>query len=377
MEEQIQTTPESSFSTLHSTQLRQPHVVDISHSLLSTFGFGNLFDTPKYITPTTMIPPSNQFIPTTTNKLTSPSLPSVPSVFSPTIGGLQKDFQIPNTTLQYSANITSPPSLLQVENQNVTQQQQKLVKPKAQFSVVQSDRSKISSWITVKSDVNKITNVSILSKTRREQYSEAFPERIYSSLKYCIQLSANKGIEFPKDKTFILARLRVVDSENYQTIEKALKSQVEVALTVTQMNKNSSNELSGKLLIQFGDLSYHKEKKEYCLEAHFYLPNDMQNPIHVERSAKFRVYARKPNKKPYGKRKAENNIEEPENKKKKDNSAIFKTFLEKLEGLVELKEKLCEQEKQQATDLVFSKFAQIDNSLNFLLGDNVDEFFKE
>src|SRR5690606_382584 len=117
----------------------------------------------------------------------------------------------------------------------------------------------------------------------------AVPERMYSSLKYEIQLTASG--QFIKNVPFILARIKVVDSKTFEVVKKnnkdVLKGVIESALTQSNNDKHVFN---GTLKVQFVDISYHHEKREFCWEIHYFTPDDLQNPIIIKRSAAFRVY---------------------------------------------------------------------------------------
>jgi hypothetical protein len=206
-----------------------------------------------------------------------------------------------------------------------------------------------------------VKNVEIQIKTRTETPSPAMPDRVYSSLKYSLFISVELGDDFPKENSFILARVHVVHADTCKKVtkvEKPLKGQVEVALT----RISSRTSLEGRLMIQFGDLSYHKDQQNYRLEVHFFLPNNTHTPIQIMRSSAFRVYARKPNKKKfYGsqKRKRELDVHEIEYQKKTRYGQEFSTFVQKLENLLELKDKLSLEEQRFAVQLVLSKFTEI------------------
>src|SRR5690606_3349556 len=64
----------------------------------------------------------------------------------------------------------------------------------------------------------ELKNVIVRSKTRRDKPLEAVPERMYSSLKYEIQLTASG--QFIKNVPFILARIKVVDSKTFEVVKK-------------------------------------------------------------------------------------------------------------------------------------------------------------
>jgi hypothetical protein len=72
----------------------------------------------------------------------------------------------------------------------------------------------------------------------------------------------------------------------------------------------AEKEFVGKLKVQFTNVSYHREKKEYCWKVDLYSPNDLSKIILSIKSGSFRVYARKPNSSTTKKRKKDENLNE-------------------------------------------------------------------
>jgi len=223
-----------------------------------------------------------------------------------------------------------------------------------------------------------LKDIIVKSKTRRDKPLETVPERMYSSLKYEIQLTASGPIV--KNVPFILARIKVVDSRTFEIVKKnnkdVLKGIVESALTQGSQDKNIFN---GTLKVQFMDISYHHEKREFCWEIHYFTPDDLQNPILIKRSAPFRVYARKPNQnRPKRKKESDSSSRK---KKKVDQSPNFIEFCRRLEELVDFNKKLCEEERKRAMEMVFTKFMQVQqqqplfNPYNMLIPSN--QYFTE
>jgi len=209
----------------------------------------------------------------------------------------------------------------------------------------------------------ELKNVIVRSKTRRDKPLEAVPERMYSSLKYEIQLTASG--QFIKNVPFILARIKVVDSKTFEVVKKnnkdVLKGVIESALTQSNNDKHVFN---GTLKVQFVDISYHHEKREFCWEIHYFTPDDLQNPIIIKRSAAFRVYARKPNqKKPKRKRDSDSASRKKQKVETLDQSPNFTEFCRRLEELVDFNKKLCEDERKRAMEMVLSKFMQVQQPL--------------
>jgi hypothetical protein len=208
-----------------------------------------------------------------------------------------------------------------------------------------------------------LDTIKVTSKTRREKPSTTVPERLYSSLKYEIGLSASLSA-FTQELPFVLARIRVVDSETFEIVKKNKKDAIKGVIEGAMTQNGNEKDYKGFLKTQFIDLSYHHEKKEYRWEVHFFAPSDLKNPILIKRSANFRVYARKPNVNKDKKRKCGSTENVPRKKVSK-----FAEFITRLDELVEFqKQNLKPEEKRRAMDLVMSKFISVDPSYvcNFL-----------
>lgn len=242
----------------------------------------------------------------------------------------------------------------------VKEKKKHAAKPKEKFEETVLDENR--TWKTISFNEHFIKKdfldtIQVTSKTRREKPSKAVPDRLYSSLKYEIGLSASLSA-FTQELPFVLARIRIVDSESFEMIKKnkkdALKGVIEGAMT----QSGNEKDYKGFLKTQFIDLSYHHEKKEYRWEIHFFAPSDLEHPILIKRSANFRVYARKPNVNKDKKRKRGSTDEYVPRKVSKSK---FAEFITRLDELVEFqKQNLKPEEKKRAMDLVMSKFIQVD-----------------
>lgn len=227
--------------------------------------------------------------------------------------------------------------------------------------------------VYVNKEIVQNGEITLKMKTRRDQPNEAIPERLYNSIKYNIIQSANG---FPENLPFVLARIRAVDAETLELVKKnnkdVLKGTVEAALT--KPPRSNSNQFEGQLYVQFTEVSYHVDKREYCFEVSYFTPEDLENPILIKRSAPFKTFARKPNKKrPKNGDKSKNKKQESDDEaddseeeliepapKKQKNSANYDVFVSKAEELFEFNKKLGEEERKKAMALVIQKFHQID-----------------
>lgn len=166
-------------------------------------------------------------------------------------------------------------------------------------------------------DENK-DRIKIEIKTRREKPSPLIPDRLYSSLKY--QLKQTATGRFCEKLPFLHSVATVVDASTKERVKKngndVLKGTVECSLS--KPGKATVCELRGEMTIQFTDLSFHHDRREYCLEINYYLPNDLKTPVLCYRTPSFRVYSRKPAKAKKEEKKEEKLSEKkPKDKKRK------------------------------------------------------------
>jgi hypothetical protein len=224
-------------------------------------------------------------------------------------------------------------------------------------------------WSTAfKNEIVGDGDVEITIKTRREKAANLVPERLYSSIKYELQIVATG--EFVRTLPFLLARIQVVDAQSYQPILKnnkaVTKGENESALT--HPPNGPGNLIKGAIKVQFdSSISYHHDKKEVCLEIGFYMNEALDKPIFIKRSVPVKMFARKPNKKPsskieekkekLSKRKREDEAEQQQPKVQKvKHSYEFSTFAQQLDELVKQTQYLSDEDKQRATSLILSKF---------------------
>lgn len=189
--------------------------------------------------------------------------------------------------------------------------------------------------------------INIELKTRREKPTPFIPSRFYSSLKYQIKQEI-EGSFIDNSLPFLMSSCRIVDPENKKAITKdgkgCLKGTIEAALTKPPRTKKK---MKGDLNVQIDGLSYYHEKKEYCLELNYFLPNELEKPVLTLLSPKFRVYARKPSKNKGQKRKInslknvkKNYPEEKDNAPQKKRRFQFDLFSQKLFELKNLFDKI-------------------------------------
>lgn len=154
-------------------------------------------------------------------------------------------------------------------------------------------------WQTVFVDAqyHDMIHVDLTSKTRCEEPCAQVPSKMYSSLKYEIRHHASGAL--CDQVAFLLARITVVDSVNFEEIKKdnrpVLKGVVESALTKPSGSAAATKQkLYGVLKCQFTDVSYHHKKRDFCWQIGLFRPEELENPIMIMRSAPYKVFARKP-----------------------------------------------------------------------------------
>lgn len=224
-------------------------------------------------------------------------------------------------------------------------------------------------------------DVEISLKTRREKPTSLVPERLYSSLKYEIQITATG--EFVRSVPFLLARISVVDAKTFEPISKnnkaVTKGENESALT--HPPNGPGNIIKGTIKVQFdSSISYHHDKREVRLEMNFFLNEALDKPILTKRTVPVKMFARKPNKKHNKtevtptKRKREAEVKEEAQPAKIAKVAQpefqFSDFEKRLDSLVESSINLSYEDRQRATGLILQKFGL----LQFVLGQQPDPY---
>jgi hypothetical protein len=213
------------------------------------------------------------------------------------------------------------------------------------------------SWKTVVANgeiVKDCFDVSIFVKSRKEASSETVDEKLYSSIKYDI---VHKG-KFIKEGYFLLCRIQVVDAETGEEIRKG-KSTVLSGTTESAITSGKDGTFEQKMKIQFTDVSYHHDKKQFALKCSYFLNNDTNTPILVKVSPGFMVYARKPNQNS-GKRKRPDGRTQPSKQRKvesiaQSSSNAFDFFAQRLDELINGLDSMNQVDKKRAMDLMLEK----------------------
>eukprot|EP01080_Neovahlkampfia_damariscottae_P011583 gene11583-4827_t len=239
-----------------------------------------------------------------------------------------------------------------------------------------TDNNNNSSWSVSKQN-NLNWKVDIFLKTRLEKATPTIPESLYAPIVYQMsQKVTGPSVECTK---FILIKYTAVNSETHEPLIKNGKDVLiggfESGLTYNEKEKS----YQGTTKIQFGANSSHFEGKEFKLKVDYFMGEDLTIPVFSMISTKFRVYARKPDKKKTHivtspKRKIEevscssSDDESPKLKKiavapaNSNGRQVneFKDFAEKLEELLKYNRNLKGEQKQFCMDFAIKCFMKVD-----------------
>jgi hypothetical protein len=198
-----------------------------------------------------------------------------------------------NNFLQESYNKTSLRKLLPQTSQNksmLLQRPSESFKNERKWKVILSN-SKILF------DMNQEPfSANIEVRTRNETSPYSVPEKLYSSLKYELTQEL-PSLCLGSNISVLMAKIQAVNP--YNTNEEILKpnskpilmgTQEYIPLTLTQGSFYS------KTKIQFTDVSYHHEKKYFAFKVSYFEPTNLQEPLLVQLSSPFQVFARRPRK---------------------------------------------------------------------------------
>jgi hypothetical protein len=141
-----------------------------------------------------------------------------------------------------------------------------------------------------------LTKIEI--KTRSDQPSlDIMPERLYSSLKYEVTQEINSSVY---NSAVLMCKIEVVnpfDSDEIITKQggkPVLKGTTEL-IPLTMNSKKTF--LYSKTKLQFLSVSFHHENKYFAFKFSYYNPENLNQPILIQLSAPFQVFARRPRRK--------------------------------------------------------------------------------
>jgi hypothetical protein len=157
-------------------------------------------------------------------------------------------------------------------------------------------------WFTLaqnNSVVKDARDVTLTFKCGRQEPTSEVGEKLYTRVKYGV-ITKVTG-ELANSVPFLFCRVRLVDDK---TLEEILKNKkpvlagiTEAAITPTisqnKTGETEAREFEGSLKVQFMDVSYHHDRKEFALEVSYYLNDSLDTPVLVKLSPGFKVYARK------------------------------------------------------------------------------------
>jgi hypothetical protein len=148
-------------------------------------------------------------------------------------------------------------------------------------------------------EILKSSDFLITCKNRTEPPSSNVPERIYSSLKYEFQVSCKPHQILLETFPFLVCKIYCVDSTGQEVVKHG--DQVIQGTLECVLNNNGQKDpsiFSGKLKVQFHGVTYHRDKEEYRFLLCIFSSKDLLVPLAKMHSDRFRVYSRKPDKKP-------------------------------------------------------------------------------
>ena len=188
-------------------------------------------------------------------------------------------------------------------------------------------------------------SASIEVRTRNETSPYSVPEKLYSSLKYELtqELPAHC---LGTNISVLMSKIQAVNP--YNTNEEILKpnskpilmgTQDFIPLTLSQGSFYSKNK------IQFTDVSYHHEKKYFAFKVSYYEPTNLEEPLLVQLSSPFQVFARRPRKNI--KRRNSISTSKPQQQTKRIKKETTMNTIKKEEFIKKEEQLLLKQEQQQ------------------------------
>jgi hypothetical protein len=194
-------------------------------------------------------------------------------------------------------------------------------------------------------------NLRIFLKSRNDQAMEYIPDRLYSSLKYEITHEI-QGLSTP----ILLSKIQVIDPETEEEIlvegSTMLLGNPEGVLTM-----GNSGEHFLKSKINFRDFPH--QKKSYSMRICYYLPSDLMVPVLVVQSPEFKIFTRRTTNIAIQTKKRtrdESDFKITLDSQYKKKKVELSEYMEQLEELLQMKNRLSKEEQKEALDLAISKF---------------------
>lgn len=196
-------------------------------------------------------------------------------------------------------------------------------------------------------------HISIECKTRSEPTS-LVPERMFSSLKYTIELSL--PISFFGKET-LMTQIQVVDHcKPQEEINKEGRSIFKGTSSLHPFSISpGSKDQKCKIKFQFNDSSFHYNKKNFAFKISVIHPNLLTSLL-VVLSPPFKVYARRPQAKRKEMEKENEGIQVKKVKKESNDPDKFQDFQQSLGNLVKIVDCLNDDQKREAIDSIKKNF---------------------
>jgi hypothetical protein len=225
------------------------------------------------------------------------------------------------------------------------------------FEVAQENIQGQNGWMlqSVRPDVAILDNSFLMIKVRSRGEDEEFnviPECFYSSLRYTMSVSIDPSIFTNTKTTLLLARATIVDENGAEVLNKKGESVIKGPKEFNTLDLNRENgHLECKIPIRFSSVSFHHAKRNFAFHVSIHDFVDKRTELLFDvKSTPFPTYARRP--------KVSDRVAKVTTQPSTVNTAICKKrktdhgksatlmrFINSLEQLIALKDKLPEEEK--------------------------------
>jgi hypothetical protein len=227
-------------------------------------------------------------------------------------------------------------------------------------------------------------DVKITMKIRGEEACQYVPDKLYSSHKYVLHQELEVGHRMRSKYPLLVSKIKVIhpvtkeEITNSKTPSKEIvKGDLETALTLHNA-KSGAHLLQGQMKVQFTDVSYHHDKGVFAMVLRYFDPTNLDNILFAVSSPEFKVYARKPThagqtetlkpgkpkpstrkrKKPAEESTPKSTPATPNSAKRSKSTRDYDVFLQKLEELSNLKDRLSDDDKRGANDRTMEKLIE-------------------
>eukprot|EP01080_Neovahlkampfia_damariscottae_P007330 gene7330-11649_t len=168
----------------------------------------------------------------------------------------------------------------------------------------------------------KNSQSQLILRSRKEKETDVLPERLYSSIKYELNCELKN---VPSNLKFLYVKLTCVDGNSKDEILKQNKTPIISGITETGISSSvvdSKNFFTTCLKLQFNDVSYHHNKKNFAFKVSYFLNDDLKKPVLTLISPNFLVLARKPNQQTTKKRKRDGQTEDEEEQENEEKEIL-------------------------------------------------------